>query len=420
MAQPQQHPDRDFLALIGKINRVFRPSAPIDDRGLFAGRIKQLEQLVDIAMSPGQHAVMYGERGVGKTSLASVCRNILSGSTGFIAVKINCDVTDNFASIWGKVVDGLGRMHEAGELPTADPGSAQAIERAAEVLGAMEVGPREAVDGLSVLAKKHKVVVFIDEFDTVLDFTSRTLFANTIKTLSDYNVDATLVFVGVADTVDELIAEHESIGRNLFQILMPRMTVEELTDIITTGLDAAGMTADQDAVSYIVKLSQGLPHYTHLLAQKAARNAASHGRRNIESEDVWQAVVAAVSNAQHSIKTLYHAATTSPQREHLYGKVLTACALARCDDLGFFAPADVREPLQAVTGKNYQIPAFVRHLTDFCEVARGPVLQRRGTSHKYRYRFLNPLLQPYVIMKGLSSDLITQDMALGTDVRISG
>src|SRR5205807_1377330 len=93
----------------------------------------------------------------------------------------------------------------------------------------------------------------------------------------------------------------------------------------------------------------------------------------------------------------------------------TACALARCDDLGFFAPADVREPLRRITGKSYQIPAFVRHLTDFCETDRGPVLQKRGASHKYRYRFLNPLLQPYVIMKGLANGLISTELAADAD-----
>ncbi|MFC7243695.1 AAA family ATPase [Catellatospora aurea] len=406
MGQAKSHPDHDFLSMVARINRVFRPSVPIDDRDLFAGRIAQLQSLVEIATTDGQHGVVYGERGVGKTSLASVCRSALANSRQFVAVKINCDVTDNFASIWGKFVDALSRMHESGELPT---GSVKAIERAAEALGAMEVGPREAVDGLTILAKAHSVVVFIDEFDTVLDDMTKTLFANTVKALSDYNVRATIIFVGVADTVDELIMEHESIGRNLVQILMPRMNSEELQDIVKTGLRAAEMTAEPAAISQLVRLSQGLPHYTHLLAQKAARSAASGGRKRIRVEDVREAIAQAVAGAQQSIKSLYHAATTSPQREHLYEKVLTACALAKCDDLGFFAPSDVREPLQMVTGKNYQIPAFVRHLTDFCEVTRGPILHKRGTSHKFRYRFLNPLLQPYVLMKAMANGLISAE-----------
>lgn len=406
----EQHPDHEFLTLVSKINRVFRPSAPINDRDLFAGRIRQMQELVDIVTSPGQHAVIYGERGVGKTSLAAVCQVVFTRANNFISVKVNCDITDNFATVWGKVVDALGRMHEFGELPKQENGSSEAIEQAAEILGSMEVGPREAVEGLTILSEAgFRPVVFIDEFDTILDDATRGLFANTVKALSDYNVEATLVFVGVADTVDELISEHESIARNLLQILMPRMTADELADIIKRGLDAAEMSADKDATDYIVRLSQGLPHYTHLLAQLAARNAAQQGRRSIVFDDVWSAVHKAVANSQQSIKTLYHAATTSPQREHLYEKALTACALANCDDLGFFAAADVRDPLRRITGKSYQIPAFARHLADFCEDKRGPVLEKRGVSHKVRYRFLNPLLQPYVIMRGLANNFISAD-----------
>ncbi len=34
------------------------------------------------------------------------------------------------------------------------------------------------------------------------------------------------------------------------------------------------------------------------------------------------------------------------------------------------------------------------------------MLQKKGSTRRFRYRFVNPLLQPYVIMKGLSEDLI--------------
>ncbi len=37
------------------------------------------------------------------------------------------------------------------------------------------------------------------------------------------------------------------------------------------------------------------------------------------------------------------------------------------------------------------------------------MLQREGTSRRYFYRFSDPILQPYVVLKGLSSGLITDD-----------
>ena len=58
--------------------------------------------------------------------------------------------------------------------------------------------------------------------------------------------------------------------------------------------------------------------------------------------------------------------------------------------------------------KRYEIAAFSRHLADFCSDDRGPVLERTGVPRRYRFRFRNPLLQPFVIMKGLAEKLITR------------
>ena len=57
-------------------------------------------------------------------------------------------------------------------------------------------------------------------------------------------------------------------------------------------------------------------------------------------------------------------------------------------------------------GRRYEIAAFSRHLADFCADDRGPVLERTGVPRRYRFRFRNPLLQPFVIMQGLARELI--------------
>jgi len=51
---------------------VFTPNTPIDQRALFAGRGDQIRRIIDAVNQAGQHAILFGERGVGKTSLANV------------------------------------------------------------------------------------------------------------------------------------------------------------------------------------------------------------------------------------------------------------------------------------------------------------------------------------------------------------
>jgi hypothetical protein len=90
--------------------------------------------------------------------------------------------------------------------------------------------------------------------------------------------------------------------------------------------------------------------------------------------------------------------------------VLLACALAEKDQQGTFAAQDVRDPIREITGRPYGIASFAQHLNEFCESARGPMLQRTGTKRKYRYRFLNPLMQPFAIMQGFRTNKITKSL----------
>ena len=65
--------------------------------------------------------------------------------------------------------------------------------------------------------------------------------ADTIKLFSDTNVGSTIVLVGVADSIADLIAEHESIGRNVAQIHVEPMSMGELGEIVQRGFEHAGL-----------------------------------------------------------------------------------------------------------------------------------------------------------------------------------
>jgi hypothetical protein len=261
-----------------------------------------------------------------------------------------------------------------------------------------------------MLERAMTTVIFFDEFDRVPRGVVSRLMADTIKTLSDQGVNTTIVLVGVADDVGQLIAEHESIERGLTQIPMPRMSGDELKDIVRRGLASVEMTIGDDAVGRITALSQGLPHYTHLLGQEAARSAVWDRTDNVEISDVVVAMRKAVDRSPHSLAAKYHAATSTPRAKTLYPDVILAAALARGDELGYVAAVDIRDPLRAITKKPYEIPAFSPHLHELTEEDRGCVLQKTGAPRRFRFRFTNPLLQPYVIMRALAEGTVDIDM----------
>jgi Holliday junction resolvasome RuvABC ATP-dependent DNA helicase subunit len=387
--------------------KVFTPGAPINKYDLFSGRVDQIRDVLNAVSQRGRHVILFGERGVGKTSLANILSDVLSDEE-YIKMgsgTINCDANDDFSSLWHKV------FREITFVSQGKAGFEGRIVERVETLD--EELPEQVVPDhirFCLQSLPMKSIIIIDEIDRLKDRTTTTLLADTIKNLSDHWTDTTLVLVGVADSVGELIVEHASIERALIQVRMPRMSSDELFGILNKGLKELGMRINDNARDRIARLSQGLPHYTHSLGLYATQEAINHDRNSVVLSDVEKAVKIAVDKTQQSILDTYHRATTSPRKENLYARVLLACALAPTDIMGSFAASDVRAPLSSIMGKPYDIPAFIRHLNEFSEERRGPVLQRSGSSRKYRFRFLNPLVQPFVIAQGLANGLIQGEL----------
>jgi hypothetical protein len=122
---------------------------------------------------------------------------------------------------------------------------------------------------------------------------------------------------------------------------------------------------------------------------------------------------ASVNKAEHSVRTDYQKAVRSPRKESQFEQVLLACALAPKDDLGYFNASAVREPLSRIMDQPRKIASFVKHLNKFTEEeSRGPILERTGKSRSFFYRFRNPLLEPFVLLHGITNGLIDEALLL--------
>ena len=75
------------------------------------------------------------------------------------------------------------------------------------------------------------------------------------------------------------------------------------------------MRFSDDAKKKISFLSQGLPHYTHLLGLHTVRNAIESGVDEVIMDHVDEAIRKAVGDAQHSLQTDYRKAVGFPSRQ---------------------------------------------------------------------------------------------------------
>jgi Holliday junction resolvasome RuvABC ATP-dependent DNA helicase subunit len=128
----------------------------------------------------------------------------------------------------------------------------------------------------------HIPIIIIDEYDRVEDQECRVLITDVIKGLTLCKRNPTLVLVGVAENIIQLVYDHKSIaGRNLVQLHMKRMNSDEVKQVITSRLQSLGMQITDDALWRIALFSAGLPAHAHSLGKFSALSAIANQRKRL-------------------------------------------------------------------------------------------------------------------------------------------
>lgn len=242
-----------------KLGQFFRPTMPINREDLFSGRREITREVLDAVNQPGQHVILYGERGVGKTSLANMIMiRAKCPHAHIMAPHVNCTGTSDYNSIWIALLEDIVFRAEKQKIDL--PQSVMKLNHDFENGLRVDFPPELARRVVSELAEADMIVVLIiDEFDTVSNQGARQAIAETIKFFSDRNVPGTVIVIGVADDVDSLISEHRSIERCVAQIRMRRMSRDEIEAIVTTSLQKVGMAIEKEACTKSRELQSAYP-----------------------------------------------------------------------------------------------------------------------------------------------------------------
>lgn len=392
----------DWDLLRSEVGNVFTPAAPIQFRHFFSGRIQQLQLIADTIGEAGRHPIVYGERGVGKTSMVNILDQVFPD---VLVARTPVDSGDSFRTLWRKV---LRRIDVASERPGAGftPLPHTEFVALADAIDTEDLDPDQVVTVLDSLPSD--LVIVLDEFDRLGSETARRLVADTVKAFSDSGSEITLAIVGVAHDVRDLVGDHPSIERNLRQIHMPLMSPPELWDILAKGFGELGMTLPDELHARIVSLSQGFPHYTHLLGKYSALEAIAAQNLSVSMDDFEAGIFRAIDDTSETIRSAYQVATMTTKAESIFPLVLLAAALAPVDEHGSFRATDMVAPLCDLTGRDLEVPNFTYNLGKLSSLERGDVLEKVGT-RRPRYRFRNPLMRPYVLMKAFTDGLIDED-----------
>lgn len=259
-----------------------RPSDPIDSYEHLVGRAKQRDSIEEAINSPGKHIFIYGDRGAGKTSLAQTIAHEHNPSST-APVFVACGQKTTFSSIVQDIAGQLvGRSRyvvtetsrsTGGQIAAGTFGGVNA-NRAAKVterqLDASDLNVATALLQEAAVQRGGRSLVVVDEFENLPSAEDRQLFAELIKQLSDRKVPVTLVFCGIGKSLDDLLLGHASSHRYLHEVQLPTppLNVSQRWMIIDTAAAKLGLTVNADSRLRIAQVSDGFPHYVHLICEK--------------------------------------------------------------------------------------------------------------------------------------------------------
>jgi Cdc6-like AAA superfamily ATPase len=358
-------------------------SQPVTHRDVFAGRRDALGRLIAAIEQDRVHVVIYGERGIGKTSLNHVFAET-AREARYLVLYGSCGADAEFTSMFRAFCARIPRLYHSSVLPNSP--DAERGDHFDSMLPD-EFGPRELSDVLSGVTGT-RVLIILDEYDRVVDPGFRRDVAELIKNLSDRAARVQLVITGVAQNLDELIGYAPSIRRNIFGLPMRPLDAGEVKDLLAIGEEAASIRFSEAARTMITTMAGGSPYLVRLIAHAAGVAALDQEAAEVTPEHARAAVERVITDWNASLPRRVQA-NLAREEARTSWPLLIAAARAGSSADGYFSAEDVVIELTSAGLPGLGNPAYVeRELKQFS----GPhdLLERTDTGGVPRFRFAYP------------------------------
>lgn len=321
-----------------KLRNILTPSQPVTEPKAFAGRRKILRQLIGAVEDQRLHVVLYGSRGMGKTSLLHVLTQ-RAREARYQVVYGSCGVGTSFGDLFRGLCSEIPLRFHPSFRPS--PGEREGRQSLASLLPDGELSARQVADVLGGLVGT-RVLLIVDEFDRSGSGAFREQVADLIKSLSDRAARVQLIIAGVGTNLAELIEHIPSIQRNIFGLQIPLMADEEVRQLLQIAHAQAGVTFSAEAADVIVKVARGWPYVATLIAHHAALAAVEKRQVLVDRADAEEAVRQAAAEVAGRIgrDTLREVAYAESVAG---GRCLESAAKAQIAKGGEFVPSDLED-----------------------------------------------------------------------------
>jgi Cdc6-like AAA superfamily ATPase len=279
-----------FAVVRAKLRNAYTPSQPITNQKMFAGRRDILNTLIRGIEDQRLHTVIYGERGIGKTSLLQVLA-ASAREARYLVVYVTCGARSDFDETFRAIASKIPLMYHSSYGPTSTEG--ERGDSLANILSPEPITVSAASEALAHI-EGTRVLVILDEYDRAVSEDFRRGVAELLKSLSDQAVRVQILVAGVAANLTELVANVPSVQRNVFALRLPKMSASEVRDIVKNGETLCDLHFEDAAVHAIISRSMGFPYLASLISHRAALVALDAGRLEVLAEDILTATEEAV------------------------------------------------------------------------------------------------------------------------------
>lgn len=315
---------------------AFQPATEVDEPARFAGRREQVKDLVEALHVLGSIPLIYGDRGLGKSSLSAQLARIAQGDvellehlamrhlaleedSRFLTFSVTCtDATRDLTGLLQLCINSV----EGLEFSAEDESSSSArklVDRSTRRRVTLKIFESEVMKRYTTelrrrsyqqLGKEEQliqlcdllvdtygqpVMFFVDELDRL---ESTAGLASFLKAASRPSLKFTLI--GIASVHSDLL-DHQSVSRLLIPVRVPPMQRDELCEIVHQAqlfLSSQGATVrfTDDAKERLAERAEGFPWFVHVLGQAALLRAVDDGESVVVVADVEAGARALTAN----------------------------------------------------------------------------------------------------------------------------
>jgi len=376
-------------------------------------RHEDLQDRVEAVLGQrGRQVVLFGETGVGKTSLVRyLCRQ---RRIAYERVECGDTFEATMRDLLAKVlkreeVEQVLRVSGETELEAS---LWKLLAARVKIGGEREVRtaklPR-SLGGLvaEAMAMSGKRVIFLDNFENVLgkdhEAETKSRITELLKLLSDRSgdtdTDVKMVVAGIPSASEELIALDDAAARRTAQIEVPRMPAEELDKILESGGKKLDLEFEGFARDQIVQYSDGFPYYTHLYGLHCAKRAIKDGNARVTIEHFERSLDEILADCDLALRRTYDRAAETTGDVRVRKTVMEAMANVNDLEIPF---RKIREEFLLLHPNRYKSVDQLNFISpSIAQLKEMDVLTDSGLpkSPNNLYRFRNPLMRGYVRLR---------------------